>query len=263
MGWIPKQGVAEKLRLQREMSISDLARATGLNVKTVRDFLAGRTVATDETTRRIARALSCEPEGIATEQGSEPVLSTLTPPPSYSPVELMINTAPDTKQAQRETQLGLHQPWIEIGGRRYPVIGFNRQKKIEFAHDCLLDDEWAVCGAVRTFEHIPDDAAAILQAEKGSGAAYFKIRRAIEGLGAQGGPELLDSTVFVPSAKQSNELQDCSMRGIPVVVILRLVVAKPAGGWRGFPSFDASKGMTPWALVSKAVLPGPVTVQYR
>jgi hypothetical protein len=202
MAWVPIAGAIDRLRVEKGLTIVKLARAARLDPKTVRAFISGTRDAQDGTAEALARALGCDVKAIANEATETVSAYSLTPPPPHSPSEHMVPTAPDTKQAQRETTLGLDKPWIEISGRRYQVLSFTRTKKIEFSHDCMRDDEYAVCGRVRHFEPIPADAAAVLEAEVGRGAAYFRIRREVPGLGPQGGSEFLHTTVFAPSGKR-------------------------------------------------------------
>jgi transcriptional regulator with XRE-family HTH domain len=270
MPWVPIKGALTRLREEAGYSVRALAKAAKLDWKTVAALEEGIGFPLDSTVEAIQKALDIKPNDKRVEKqfvqwvaaGTSPGGVPLPPtPPPKPPSESSVITAPDTQQSKREALLKKDKPYIVLGKHEYQVLGYNRQKKIEFNYALMVDEEFAVCGWIRDFRHIPDDVGQFIRAApQGHGPAYFKIRREIPELGLQGYPEPFDQTVYVPSTKHGLMLQAIHDNRQEVAIVARVVVAPSSVR---FPTFDQSKPLQPFALVAKTVIADPFEIRYR
>ena len=243
--WTLKPGEIERRRRALGFSIQELADKADLERRMIERYESGeRKRVTRETILSVAEALKCEPKKIADPDEDQP----WTDPPMKSPAESVIATGADTKQAQRERDMGIDKPYLIWAGKQVPIMSFALKKDCEIDYAAKDGAQIAVCGKIRHYDEMPADAAKLLRSD--GGASFFVIQREIPGLGIQGGSEYVRTVIYVPSRKHYLQLRDFRTQ---VAVIVRLVVHEPVGDWIGFKTFDADKAFRPWALVSQWV----------
>jgi hypothetical protein len=240
--WSMKPGMLLRMRELRGLTCPELSAIAKVSERQLSRLHKCECDANDATIRDLANALKCTREELANPDEK------LLPAAASSGL-----TAEDTKQAQREARLGLDRPTIELLGRRYPVLSFSRMIDCETRYS-EITDPLVVSGLVRDYRPIPDDAADILVADQGRGAAYFRIAREIPGVGAAGGSGYLQTTVFAPTGADGKRLLQYLSQPIQVNVMVKIVARPASDVCRGFPRFDKPGASSPWGFVVTEVM---------
>jgi transcriptional regulator with XRE-family HTH domain len=256
MSWVWKPGALRKARDARGVSVKRLAIEAGLSEKQIRRIEAAEVrEGNDETIYGLQRVLNLKsPEELAW-RSEEDAARAQAQAQAREQVRRSsrVRTAERTRLAQREVKLGLDQQMVRLGAKRYPVVGFNRLIECDIRY-AELQETFLVQGTVRDYRVMTPDAAAMLGAEPGRGAAYFRIQRDVDGLGDDGGPVPLDVTVFAPQGTHGRALHACMTNGAHVDVLAEIIVRGPGDEHRGFPRIDDSGELSPWAFVATSVV---------
>jgi hypothetical protein len=187
---------------------------------------------------------------------------------AQSPDDGGAQTSPATKRralttnAERERNIGRHRDVVELPSGTYPLIGCDWLQELENQFADHAGKTFAVAGMVGDQKPIPAKAAAVLDADVGRGAAYFKIVRTASGIGPD---EQQDSvplfpTVFATRGEHGKTLSRCLKEKLPVTVLVHIVttqrkVESSADRWEGFFFFEVGRPSPKlWALVVDEVI---------
>jgi hypothetical protein len=124
----------------------------------------------------------------------------------------------------------------------------------------LASEAFALSGQLKDYKAIPLQAASLLKAERGRGAASFYILRNIGGTTRDGKAKstAFYATVFAPKGAHGKQLIRCQKEKIAVTVLARIVVAEPNGDWKGFNIFEKEQRYWSWAfVVDDVIAPAP------
>ncbi len=262
--WIPKPGALRARRDELKLTVSALSKKTKGKVSesTIRRIERGFPgLITDEIVEALAEALKCRREDLAdwaTAPDLAPAAARSAAPDTSPRSSRDIHTHQAARVARAERAQGRHEEEEEIGGKRYPLVGFDRLRRIEANYVDLTNIRFAVKGLVRETQPIPLDTASVISAEVGRGAVYGRINRRVEGLQVTGSHQLgydFNATVFAPSGRHGNILDQCHYKDIPVIVLVRIVVGVPSRRWPGFPIYAATPEYRPWGFITEAIIP--------
>jgi transcriptional regulator with XRE-family HTH domain len=241
MTWVPTPKAVRKLRQAAKLEQHELARKAGLSERAIRLLESRRAPKTmyATTVKALAGALKCAPEDLATwvargrgGDAREDVESLVALPPASTLA----------RRAKREQELGRAQEIVRVGDRDYELVGPTLLKRCFTACATVQDRVFAVSGAVKDYQALPQRAAAVLGARVGHGARFLLARTVAKGV-----PFYV--TVFTRNLRHTERLIALGEENQATTVIVRLVVAEPEGGWKGFFIFEKKPKPHAFALV--------------
>ncbi len=257
--WILRPQTLHRLRTRKKLTVEELAERTGLSDRQLRRFAAGTSVVVQEQNlAALASVLGCAPDELATWKDEAP------PPPAPLPSVVVerardfkpVRTDPETAQARLERLLGRHDEQVTLGGKHYPLLGFDAMKQCELLHRELELGRFAIAGEVRDLKFMSLEVANYLRAEQGRGAGAFKITRPIANTGRRTEPPaLFSATVFAPRGAVGKTLLDCHRQDIAVQVVATVVCWADEVEGDGFFIFEHQAQPRPWAFVAEEVFP--------
>jgi len=259
--WVMLPGALRELRAKRGLTQHALAKLAGLNVSTIVDFEAGVDRSpTAETLDRLADALKCErekfayfdtnPDGDGFKRAQ--LAARVKPPAPGPPMAELVRTSTAAKLARVEHDHGLDKATLELGGKDYLLMGYLHLHECETQYKSIKRP-YVVAGTVHQVHAIPSDAAHLLKAEQGRGAAYVRIRRNISAVDANGDPIPFETTVYAPKAAHGTRLDAAFLHGIEVKVIVNIFVRPAKETRRELPWLTNPVVHRPWALVAAQV----------
>jgi transcriptional regulator with XRE-family HTH domain len=259
--WVMIPGALRQLRAERGQTQLELARRAGLDVTTIRDFEAGCDRSpTEDTLDRLADALKFERERFAyfdEDPGGDglrraQLAARVKPPAPGPPMPELVRTGAGDKLARLEGELGLDKATVELGGEDYLLMGYLHLHQCQTLYGSIKRP-YVVAGTVREVQSIPSDAADLLNAEQGLGAAYVRIRRDISAVDSHGDPIPFETTVYAPKAAHGRRLDACFLDGTQVKVIVHVFVRPSTETRRELPWLSVPVVHRPWALVATQV----------
>ncbi len=245
MTWVPMPRAVRKLRQAAKLEQRELAGKSGLSERAVRLLESRRAPKTmyATTVKALAGALKCAPEDLATwvarnrRADSEDDVDSLVALPPASTL---------ARRAKREQELGRSQETLELDADRYELIGPTLLKRCFTACATVEDRRFAVSGTVKDYQALPPRAAALLGVRVGHGARFLLARTVAKGV-----PFYV--TVFTRTLEHTERLMALGEQKDRASVVVRVSVAEPSDGWKGFFIFEKKPKPHPFALVVERI----------
>lgn len=169
-----------------------------------------------------------------------------------------------TERAEIERSVNLHAVMVPIEGGSYPLVGADRLQELDvaYADPDNAQQTFLLAGLIEDYAAIPVRAVGVLSADRGKGAAYFKVSRKIEGRDSEGFDRQAKFyvTAFAAKGEHGKELIRRHKARQPAVILARIFVGEPRKGetpaedWKGFFIFETRPTPKSWAFVVDRVL---------
>ena len=248
MTWVPIRGAVRKLREASRLEQRELARKSGLTERTIRLLESKRAPKTmyAASVKALAGVLGCAPEELATwvsrprrgGEDADDALETVLALPQPSTL---------ARRAHRERELGRDGEVVTAGGERFALVGPTLLKRCHAACATVAGERFAVSGVVQDYEPLPARAAAVLGVPVGRGSRFLLARNIARGVPFY-------ATVFTRGLADTARLIAAGEKKARATVIARVVVAEPAGEWKGFFIFEKRPKPHPFAFVVESVV---------
>ncbi len=283
MPWRPNGKRLRALREQRGWTLEELASRSGVSDRQIRAIESTRPPKTIQmrTIRDLSGALKCEREQIATWVEHE-ITAEPEPKAAPAPAHVAVQKNSEPPKAKRgQKKKAEHEPEardpevVERGklprastlarraamerqakiaarslacadGAAVEVIGFDRLYELDTAFAASERERFGVEGAVAEHRAIPRYVEPILDVKSGVGAQFLLVRKVAR--------EPLYLSVFTRSPDHTKKLIEAERAARPVSAIVRVVVARPHGEWKGFFIFEKQPRPHPWALLIEELI---------
>ena len=266
--WIIKSKVLRRLRIEQLMSVENLARRSGVSVRSIRTYEARDTTARLDTMQCLAKALGAE--ALALGRVHVPSTDTeksvaLTSPngPRAAPNEAAAATTATTKlppPSRLEELVELERslaplPKLKTARGAVDPLTARRFQDIFTAYAMYEGDRFYLAGLVNAQRGITDTEASLLGSESGVGARFHVVKEVATG-------HVVGITVHTKDGAHTKRMQ--ARLGERATVVLSVVRAATADACsetmaareaspRGF-SFFMSERPRPWGLVVEDVV---------
>jgi transcriptional regulator with XRE-family HTH domain len=242
MTWVPVRGALRRLREAAKLEQRELAKRSGMTERTIRLLESKRAPKTmyASTAKALAGALRCAPEDLATwvplrrgaDAGDE--IESLATLPQSSTL---------ARRAERERALGRDAETLA----GHPLLGPTLLKRCHSACAAMEGQRLALAGVVSDYDGLPARAAALLGVKTGHGARFLFARNVARGVPFY-------ATAFTRELAITRRLIDAGEKKARATAIVRVVVAEPAGDWKGFFIFEKRPRPHPFAFVVEELL---------
>jgi transcriptional regulator with XRE-family HTH domain len=249
MTWVPLRGAVRTHRQAAKLEQSELAKKSGLTERTIRLLESRRAPKTmyASSLKALAGVLGCAPEELATwvtrarrasDDGDEAEIDALLALPTPGTL---------ARRAHRERELGRDGEMIETRRGRVELLGPTLLKRCHAACATVAGQRFAIAGVVKDYEALPARAAAVLGVEVGHGSRFLVARTVARGVPFY-------ATVFTQRLAHTQALLRAGEAKSRTTVVARVIVAKPAGDWKGFFIFEKRPKPHPFAFVVEEML---------
>jgi len=272
--WILRKGALRRLRSGMRMTVQTLAAQSKVGERTLLRWESKHppTSLQDGCVRNVASKLKVWDETESRFRSGRPEdfadwsddLESRTSKPRRVPAEPLMDDDSGgpregtlARRADIERELGRHAEVITLPSGTYPLVVLEMFKECSARYAELASEMFALSGELKDYRAIPQQAATLLKAERGRGAASFYILRNIRGTTRDGKTKstAFYATVFAPKGAHGKQLIRCQKEKLPVTVLARIVVAEPDGDWKGFTIFEKEQRHWSWAFVVDEVVP--------
>lgn len=250
MTWVPIRGAIRRQREAAKLEQRELAKKSGLTERTIRLYESRRAPKTmyASSLKALAVVLGCAPEDLAAwvtrprrgsdDDDDDAIATAIALPPSSTLA----------RRANRERALGRDGAVVETPAGKLELLGPTLLKRCHAACATVAGERFAVSGVVKDYEALPARAAVVLQARVGHGSRFLFARNVARGVPFY-------ATVFTRDAATSAALIAAGEAHARATVVVRVVVAEPAGDWKGFFIFEKRPRPHPFAFVVEALVP--------
>jgi transcriptional regulator with XRE-family HTH domain len=255
-----------ELREQRGFTLEELSSKSGVSDRQIRAIESPSPPATIQlrTIRDLSGALKCNKEDIAiwvsrprapaaatSRHTTHSAPATAAPAPQTEEDELAGKLPPLSTLARRAAlERKLKVPARRIagpGGKWIEVLGFDRLYEVDTAFGDWAGKRFGVEGAITEHRPIPRYVEPILRVKTGIGAQFLVVRKVAR--------EPLYVSIFTRTGAQTRRLIAAERAGQSISAVVRVVVTRPKGEWKGFFIFEKKPKPHPWALVVETLLP--------
>jgi transcriptional regulator with XRE-family HTH domain len=233
MPHVPIPGALKALRLAAHLDRIDLAKKSGLGLRTIELWESENPpkTMTLTTLELLSKALECPKKHLAHWMpygGGDPVEPLQADEDSRLP-EIVTSTL--SRLAEEERRAGGAGLTVTLPSGTHSLLGPTLFAKCDKAHGRYRDQRFAVVGNVKAFDYIPERACKVLRVKVGDGGK-FMITRAITAR------KPFYATVFTTRIEHTAALQDSVDSKARVTVVVRVFDAPPKAEWQGFYLFE-------------------------
>jgi transcriptional regulator with XRE-family HTH domain len=258
MPWVP---IKDALRTHREgkgYTIAALARRAGMSERQIgkieSDHPPGAIFGSNLSA--LAKVLDCKKEDLATLVAKRPkVTATDIDAPKKRGGRRSVHprTVAEIADAERAYRLSGEQmspTHCETPHGRFELLGAERIVECRTQYGAFDGQRFLVTGLIEQHKPLPTETAKILSTAAGIGGR-FEISRLV----FYDVP--LAVTVLTATAELTRKMLDYARDRSPVGMIVRVLVARPKGRWKGFVGLEKDSKLEPFAFVVDHVLDAP------